>query len=177
MNLAQRSTRPSSNAADPSANASHPRPVGLRRREWLASLVIAAIAPPAWARAPLVVDVWKSPSCGCCGDWMKLMEAQGFTLKVHETGNTAIRKGVGMPDRLGSCHTAYVGGYALEGHVPPRDVKRLLRERPKGVGLAVPGMPIGSAGMDGPAYGGRRDPYDVLLVQRDGSTTVFQSYR
>ena len=148
----------------------------LRRRDWLLWTAVA-LTPLAQAAAPAVVDVWKSPSCGCCGDWIKLMEAAGFKIKVHDTGNTAIRKGVGMPDRLASCHTAYFGGYAFEGHVPPRDIKRLLRERPKGVGLAVPGMPIGSAGMDGPAFGGRRDPYDVLLVQRDGSTSVFQSYR
>lgn len=167
---------PPASADTPHNQSAGVRALLLRRRDWLA-WTAAVLAPLAQAAAPLVVDVWKSPSCGCCGDWMKQMEASGFKMKVHETGNTAIRKGVGMPDRLGSCHTAYVSGYALEGHVPPRDVKRLLRERPKGVGLAVPGMPIGSAGMDGPAYGGRRDPYDVLLVQRDGSTTVFQSYR
>ncbi|MDP1650016.1 MAG: DUF411 domain-containing protein [Rubrivivax sp.] len=148
----------------------------LRRREWLALALLSA-TPLARAAAKTTVDVWKSPTCGCCGDWMKLMEAAGFQMKVHDTGNVAIRKGLRMADKYGSCHTALVDGYAIEGHVPVRDVKRLLRERPKAVGLAVPGMPIGSAGMDGPAYAGRRDPYDVLLVQRDGTSAVFQAYR
>jgi len=78
---------------------------------------------------------------------------------------------------MGGCHTGVVGGYAVEGHVPAREIQRLLREKPKAVGLAVPGMPIGSPGMDGPAYGGRRDPYDVLLVQADGRASVYQRYR
>ena len=82
-----------------------------------------------------------------------------------------------MPEKLGSCHTAQVGGYALEGHVPSRDIRRLLKERPKAVGLAVPGMPVGSPGMDGPEYQGRKDPYDVLLIQADGRSRVYQSYR
>ena len=87
-----------------------------------------------------------------------------------------MRAKLGIPAALGSCHTARVSGYALEGHVPVREIQRLLREKPKVVGLAVPGMPVGSPGMDGPAYNGRQDPYAVLLVQRDGSTTVFQRY-
>ncbi len=82
-----------------------------------------------------------------------------------------------MPIRFGACHTAQVGGYALEGHVPAREIHRLLKDRPTAVGLAVPAMPRGSPGMDGPEYGGARDPYDVYLVQRDGSSRVFQSYR
>ena len=148
----------------------------LRRRDWL-TLALMAATPLAHAAARPTVEVWKAPSCNCCGDWIKLMEADGYRVKIHEMGNTAIRKGLGMADKFGSCHTALVEGYALEGHVPVREVRRLLRERPKAVGLAVPGMPIGSAGMDGPAYNGRRDPYDVLLVQRDASSTVYQSYR
>lgn len=82
-----------------------------------------------------------------------------------------------MPERYASCHTGMVQGYALEGHVPAREIKRLLRERPKAVGLAVPSMPLGSPGMDGPAYGGRRMPYDVLLISADGQSTVYQAYR
>ncbi len=149
----------------------------LRRRQWLA-LALLSCSPLAQAAAPrTLVEVWKAPSCGCCGDWMNLMRAAGFDFKVHEVGNTAILKGLGIAEKYASCHTALVGGYAIEGHVPVREVKRLLRERPRAVGLAVPGMPIGSSGMDGPAYGGRRDPYDVLLVQRDGSSTVYQAYR
>jgi hypothetical protein len=81
-----------------------------------------------------------------------------------------------MPAKLGSCHTALAGGYVIEGHVPAREIRRLLRERPDALGLSVPGMPIGSPGMDGPEYKGVVDPYDVLLVQADGRTTVFASY-
>lgn len=148
----------------------------VRRRDWLALALLAA-TPMAHAAAKNTVDIWKAPTCGCCGDWMKLMEAAGFRMRVHDTGNVAVRKGLRIADKFGSCHTAMIDGYAFEGHVPVREVQRLLRERPKAVGLAVPGMPIGSPGMDGPEYAGRRDPYDVLLLQRDGSSTVYQSYR
>jgi hypothetical protein len=82
-----------------------------------------------------------------------------------------------MPVALGSCHTAKVAGYAIEGHVPAREIRRLLNERPQAIGLTVPAMPLGSPGMDGPEYGGRKTPYDVLLVLRDGSHRVYQSYR
>ncbi len=81
-----------------------------------------------------------------------------------------------MPQKYGSCHTALVQGYVIEGHVPAEDIRRLLKERPDALGLAVPSMPLGSPGMDGPAYGGRRHPYQVLLVQKDGSAQVFNSY-
>lgn len=147
----------------------------LQRRALLALLLATPFA--ARAAGPTLVEVWKSPSCGCCGDWMALMTAAGFSTKTYDQGNDAIRRALRMPAKLGSCHTALVGGYALEGHVPVREVKRLLREKPDAVGLAVPGMPVGSAGMDGPEYKGRRDPFDVLLVLRDGSTRVYQSYR
>ena len=122
------------------------------------------------------ITVWKDPNCGCCKDWVVYMEANGFDVKVHDSGNTAARTRLGVPEKLGSCHTALVGGYAIEGHVPAREIQRLLKERPKAVGLAVPGMPVGSPGMDAPVYGGRKDPYDVLLINRDGSTRVYQSY-
>jgi len=150
----------------------------LHRRRWIAA-VAAAWAAPAFATesaAPLV-EVWKDPSCGCCKDWIKHLEANGFAVRVFETGNTAMRGRLGIPAQFGSCHTARVGGYAVEGHVPARDIRRLLKERPSAVGLAVPAMPVGSPGMDGPEYRGRRDPYDVLLVMQGGRSTVFQSYR
>ncbi len=141
----------------------------------------AALAFVASARAqsaqPLVV-VWKSPACGCCKDWVHHLESSGFRVKTVEVQSTAAaRARMQIPERLGSCHTAAVGGYALEGHVPAREVRRLLAERPDAVGLAVPGMPIGSPGMDGPEYGGRRDRYDVLLVAKDGSARSYRSYR
>jgi len=156
------------------------------RRQWLAAtlpwlgagIAVAALPQAVRAAAPesTPVEMWKDPSCGCCQDWVDHMQANGFTFTVHETGNTGARSRLGMPQKLGSCHTAVVGGYVLEGHVPASDVRKLLQLKPKAVGLAVPGMPVGSPGMDGAVYGNRRDPYDVLLVARDGSTKVFSSY-
>lgn len=130
------------------------------------------------ATPPVVVEVWKGPACGCCKDWVRHMEAHGFRVQTHDSGNTDMRARMKIPLQLGSCHTAVVAGrYAIEGHVPGKDVIRLLKERPDAIGLSVPGMPVGSPGMDGPEYGRRRDPYDVLLVRADGSTRVFSSYR
>jgi hypothetical protein len=138
----------------------------------------AALALPARSNPgkPLV-EVWKDPNCGCCGEWVRHLEANGFTVRVHDTGNTAMRARLGIANTYGSCHTARVGGYAIEGHVPAREMHRLLKEKPAGIGLAVPGMPIGSPGMDGPEYNGRKDRYDVLLLAAGGGAQVFQSYR
>ena len=119
------------------------------------------------------VEIWKSPECGCCKDWVDHLEANGFETKIHDTGNASMRAQLGIPQKFGSCHTARVDGYALEGHVPAADIRRLLQGRPVAVGLAVPGMPVGSPGMDGPAYRGRRDLYDVLLIGKDGKAKVF----
>ncbi|GEQ77619.1 hypothetical protein CTTA_4624 [Comamonas testosteroni] len=156
------------------------------RRHVLHLLAAAAgmAALPAMAAAPakIAMEVWKDPNCGCCKDWIALMERAGFAVKVHDVGNSAVRTKLGLPTRLGSCHTALVGGYLVEGHVPAADVHKLLKQKPKALGITVPGMPIGSPGMDGPEYGGRKDPYDVLLVTKslmnsDVSTSVFTSYR
>ena len=130
-----------------------------------------------FAKVRPLVEVWKDPDCGCCKDWVEHLVKSGFDVKVNETGNNAARSALGIPASLGSCHTAKVGGYAFEGHVPAKEMKRILRERPKALGLAVPGMPVGSPGMDGAIYKGRKDPYDVLLVLQDQSTSVYQSYR
>lgn len=130
-----------------------------------------------FAKVRPLVEVWKDPECGCCKDWVAHLVKSGFDVKVNETGNNAARSSLGIPANLGSCHTAKVDGYAFEGHVPAKEMKRILRERPKAVGLAVPGMPVGSPGMDGAIYKGRKDPYDVLLVLQDQSTSVYQSYR
>ena len=155
----------------------------MQRRTLLlrAAPVLALASTAAWplaasAAAPLV-EIWKDPNCGCCQDWVKHLNANGYATRVHDDGNDAARRRLGVPAKLGSCHTGMVGGYALEGHVPAREVRRLLQEKPKAIGLAVPGMPVGSPGMDGAAYGNRRDPYDVLLVLADGGTRVYQSYR
>lgn len=147
-----------------------------RRHLLLGTLLLPMVS--AWA-APggTAVEVWKDPSCGCCKDWIVYLEKAGFEVRVHDTGNTGVRAQLGMPVKFGSCHTARIGGYVIEGHVPVREIQRLLKEKPKAVGLTVPGMTIGSPGMDGPAYGKRKDPYDVLLVKADGTSTVYQSYR
>jgi len=148
------------------------------RRFAVLSLASVVLAPRlAQATAKPLVEVYKSPTCGCCGDWIKHLEANGFAIKVNDSGNAAMRAKMGIDPRLGSCHTALVGGYAIEGHVPAREIQRLLKEKPKAIGLSVPGMPVGSPGMDGPAYQGRKDGYDVVLIGRDGSTRVYQSYR
>jgi hypothetical protein len=147
-------------------------------RRHLALLALGACLP-GWAMAQAaapVVQVWKDPNCGCCKDWIAHLEKSGFRTQAFDTGNTAMRRRLGMPESLGSCHTALVDGYVIEGHVPASEMHRLLKERPKALGLSVPRMPVGTPGMDGPEYGGRKDPYDVLLVARDGTSTVFQSY-
>ena len=123
------------------------------------------------------IEVWTGPSCSCCHDWIKHLEVNGFAVTTHDGGNSEARSRLGMPINFGSCHTGEVGGYAIEGHVPAREITRVLEQRPDAIGLAVPSMPRGSPGMDGPVYGGVRDPYDVLLIRRDGSAVVYQSYR
>lgn len=149
----------------------------LLRAAPLLALASTAAWPLAASAAAPMVEIWKDPNCGCCQDWVRHLEANGFATRVHDAGNSAARTRLGIPAALGSCHTGLVGGYALEGHVPAREVHRLLREKPKAIGLAVPGMPVGSPGMDGAAYGDRRDPYDVLLVLADGRSRVYQGYR
>lgn len=128
------------------------------------------------AKQQVAVEVWKDPSCGCCQDWVKHMEANGFAVKVHDTGNNAVRAQLRVDRKYGSCHTGLVGGYVIEGHVPASDVQRLLRDKPRALGLAAPGMPVGSPGMDGQVYGGRKDTYEVLLLARDGSASTFSRY-
>jgi hypothetical protein len=152
----------------------------LRSRRAFLALLLAAPLPAIAATDPgraTKVEMWKEKSCGCCGDWVRHLEANGFAVATHDTGNATMRARLGLPAELGSCHTALAGGYVIEGHVPAADIRRLLRERPQALGLAVPGMPIGSPGMDGPVYQGRKDPYDVLLVARDGRASVYRSVR
>ena len=122
--------------------------------------------------APLVT-VYKDPNCGCCIEWVKHLQANGFQTRVHDVRDTAPHKQkLRVPERLASCHTAVVNGYTIEGHVPAADIKRLLAERPKARGLAVPGMPQGSPGMET----GKVDRYDVLLFTDNGRSTVYRSY-
>lgn len=149
----------------------------MKRRVVLTSLAAAAaaLALPVVAKEALPrVEVFKNPSCGCCGAWVEHMLAAGFSVSVTEVDDTSVaRRRYGLPDRLGSCHTAVVGGYVVEGHVPASDVKKLLAMKPVAIGLAVPGMPIGSPGME---VGSRKDPYQVLLVAKDGRERVFSTY-
>lgn len=122
------------------------------------------------------IEVWTGPSCSCCHDWVKHLQDNGFEVTTHDGGNVDARKRLGMPLDYGSCHSAEVEGFAIEGHVSADEIRRLLGERPDAIGLAVPSMPLGSPGMDGPAYGGVRNPYDVFLIQRDGTAIVYASH-
>jgi len=150
----------------------------MQRRHLLSAAIgLSLIGTGAFAQAaPPTLQVWKDPNCGCCNDWVALLRADGFQVQVLDSGNTAVRQRLGLPAKYGSCHTGLVGGYVIEGHVAPGEIRRLLAEKPAAIGLAVPGMPVGSPGMDGPEYGTRRDAYDVLLVQRDGTSRVFQHH-
>ncbi|TVP47802.1 MAG: DUF411 domain-containing protein [Gemmatimonadales bacterium] len=119
--------------------------------------------------------VYASPSCGCCSLWVDHLEENGFDVEtVHREDMADVKRNFGVADRLVSCHTGIVNGYVVEGHVPASDIRRLLAESPDNVrGLAVPGMPVGSPGME---VGDRVDPYDVVAFAADGSTRVFASY-
>ena len=136
------------------------------------SLVMLS-ASAAFAQGAPKVDVFKSPSCGCCGGWVEHMRQNGFQVTTHDVADVpAERKKLGMPDRLGSCHSAKIAGYVIEGHVPAADIRRLLKEKPKAVGLAVPGMVPSSPGMEA----AKPMPYATLLVAGDGTTRVFASH-
>jgi len=145
----------------------------LERRGFLLLTAVALAFPGAACAAPsreLVVH--RTPWCGCCGGWVKHMRAAGFAVREVEVQDTAaIRAKHGVADALSSCHTGVIGGYAVEGHVPAADVTRLLAERPKARGLTVPGMPIGSPGMEIP--GAKPEAYATLLIGLDGSTRAF----
>jgi hypothetical protein len=150
-----------------------------KRRTLLAGMSSALLLAPAFSTKTASlprVEVWKSPSCLCCNDWVIHLRQHGFSVVTHDVGNNAKRAQLNVPNSLGSCHTAVVDGYAIEGHVPASEILRLLRERPKAIGLAVPGMPLGSPGMDGEKYDFRTQPYQVLLLHEDQRTSVFQSY-
>ena len=152
----------------------HPTLTNLSRRSVSLGLAATALAPLLPARAAgVAAEVWTGPSCGCCHGWVDHLKANGFEVTTHDGGNTDARARLGIPIDYGSCHTGLIEGYALEGHVPAREIRRLLEERPDAVGLSVPGMPRGSPGMESAVH----DPYDVLLIGRDGRATVFASYR
>lgn len=136
-----------------------------------AAIFFALLTPTAWAAGTLpTVEVFKSPTCGCCGKWVEHMKANGFKVVTREMNDvTPHKQRLGVPVGMGSCHTAEVGGYLVEGHVPADDVKRLLAEKPKAKGLVSPGMPQSAPGMDMPG----KQPYEIFLVRQDGSTSSF----
>jgi len=141
----------------------------LRKLVLVAVLVIGACAFVQAAD----MEVYRSEDCSCCGKWAEYLKKNGFKVRLHNLSPSrldSIKSEARIPDKYASCHTAKVEGYVIEGHVPAEDIKRLLAERPKAIGLAVPGMPIGSPGME---VGNRKEPYEVLLIKEDGSTEVF----
>lgn len=150
-----------------------PSPVADAPAAAAAPVVVAETAPAA-ATLPRMA-VHRSASCGCCGSWVEKMEQAGYPVEVfNEEDLVPLKQALGVPDAMASCHTAIVEGYFIEGHVPADDVARLLMERPDARGLAVPGMPVGSPGMEAPS--GEVQPYTVFLVNKDGSTTPFSEY-
>lgn len=140
-----------------------------------AAAPVAAPATPvaSVSEDPMAVTVYKTPTCGCCGNWVDYMRDAGFRVTTIDQNDLSdVKKRLGITGDLASCHTATVGGYVVEGHVPAEDVRRLLAERPHVVGIAAPGMPMGSPGMEG-AYA---DKYDVVSFDRAGKTKVFASH-
>ncbi len=147
----------------------------LTRRKAVALLGSAALPRLAWAQADRPILVHKDPNCGCCKGWVKHVQAAGFRAEVTETADMdAVKTRLGVPDALASCHTAEIGGYVIEGHVPAAEIRRILAERPRATGLAVPGMPVGSPGMEVPDA--RSDTYDVVLFGPAGQTS-YARYR
>ena len=145
----------------------------MRRRTFIGVVLACAVTTGRAAASP-AIDVYKDPACGCCAKWVEHLRANGFAARVNEERSLdAFKARVGVPATLASCHTALVDGYVIEGHVPAAEIRKLLADRPRALGLAVPGMPAGAPGMDMP----RAPGYDVLLFRADGSRSVFRSYR
>lgn len=145
----------------------------IQRRTLLVGAAALGMANPAWSRtAPTrQITVYKTPWCGCCDGWVTHMRQAGFTVQVVVRQDLApVRAEHGVPERLASCHTGVIGGYAIEGHVPASDVERLLRDRPQGArALSAPGMPAGSPGMEAAGH----QPYVTWLITADGQSQVF----
>lgn len=146
----------------------------MNRRTASRLLIAAALAlPPVASAAAPVIEVYKTATCGCCTAWIKHLESNGFSVRAHNVDDPGVERAKGgIPEKYGSCHTARVGKYTVEGHVPAADIKRLLASKENAAGLSVPGMPMGSPGMEGP----QRDAYDVLLI-KDGKATVYSRQR
>lgn len=155
---------------------SPPAAAAFNRRSLLTAAAALGLTAGCARAASAELTVYKTPWCGCCGGWVTHMRRAGFSPKVVEVEDLApVRQKYGIPFTLSSCHTGVVAGYVLEGHVPPADVARLLRERPKALGLAVPGMPLGSPGMEQP--GGATERFQtLLLLDRSGRTRPFATH-
>lgn len=142
----------------------------------LPGLLIAALFFSAEINKPVAaadITVYKSPACRCCDRWADYLEENGFSVAVQKRRNMqAMKRELGVQPQFQSCHTAVVGDYVIEGHVPASDIRRLLEEKPDIRGLAVPGMPMGSPGMEGP----RKDPYSVISIDKEGKGTVFSRH-
>lgn len=137
----------------------------------LASLML--VSGLAHASDPLTIDVHRDPNCGCCSSWIEHLEENGFTVNDHlEKDMSSFKQDTGVPAELASCHTAVIDGRFIEGHVPATDILA-MRDKPDIIGLAVPGMPVGSPGME---MGDRQDAYKVIAVEEDGSQEVFNHY-
>ena len=137
----------------------------------LVALTLAATLP--LGAAAIKVQVYKTATCGCCAKWVEHLKANGFAVSVQDVPSTAeYRKKYGVPEQMGSCHTAVAGGYTIEGHVPAADIQRLIKSGSKAKGLAVPGMPAGSPGMETPTP----DGYSTMIFQQDGKVSVYQAH-
>jgi len=133
-------------------------------------ILIAAILIHQKPSAAADVVVYKSATCGCCNSWIKHLQQNGFSTEAHNANNMQlVKNNMGVPPKLTSCHTAKVGGYVIEGHVPADVITRLLKEKPAIKGVTVPGMPMGSPGMEGP----RKDPYNVVSFDEDGNLSIY----
>lgn len=153
----------------------------MNRRDWVrvalagvATSVLSRRAPgESFGTRKARISVYKSPTCGCCANWVEYMQKSGFVVDAHDVGEQMleqVKATAGVPSALRSCHVALAGGYAFEGHVPADLVTKVLTEKPKAAGLAVPGMPAGSPGME---MGGRHDPYEVMAFDQKGKIWVF----
>lgn len=130
--------------------------------------------PTAAMDKPAEMTVYRSPTCGCCGKWIEHMKKHGFVIKDIQTADMdAVKRRLGVPKELESCHTAVVGGYVIEGHVPAGDVKKAMQSKAAVAGLAAPGMPSGSPGME---MGGRKDSFAVIAFDKSGKTRIFNQY-
>ena len=146
-----------------------------RRNLLVSACALTLVAPGCTAAVARTITVYKDPSCGCCGAWVDHLKKAGFNATVDDAQDiAAIKAKYGVPDDLTSCHTGVIAGYAIEGHVPAADIERLLKEKPKGAGIAVPGMPVNSPGMEVPGEANER--YTVWLFQKDGTRTAFAEH-